>query len=147
MKRYDVEYSENNSGGYWWLDEGDYDALQNRGWTKGRVSLGNHTAGASKVFTAPDAGTAEMLAIREWESITGEYAEQVGCTCCGQPHNFYTTEVEDDPAADLRAALETAAENMHEEAILKEVVAYLYEEANLDDPYVKTHVLDLYSYL
>jgi len=29
------------------------------------------------------------LAIKEFEAITGEDADDEGCECCGQPHNFY----------------------------------------------------------
>jgi hypothetical protein len=30
-----------------------------------------------------------QAAIDEWESVVGQDANEEGCPCCGQPHNFY----------------------------------------------------------
>lgn len=38
---------------------------------------------ASKEFETMD------LAIQEFEKITGQIADEEGCECCGNPHNFY----------------------------------------------------------
>ncbi len=112
MPRFEVDFSENNSGGSWWLTDGDYRNLEEAGWKMGRVSsVGNHIAGASKVFTARDEHVAEATAIAEWESITGEDSEEIGCTCCGQPYSFWTSEVEGGDGSDFRVAVEEARED------------------------------------
>lgn len=85
MKRF--RYSSNNSGGDWWLKDEDWKALEANGWTvewrkEGRW-LGALATEATKEFHS------KGEAIAEWERITHQYAEDDGCSCCGQPHNFY----------------------------------------------------------
>lgn len=94
-----VEYSSNNSGGSWWLDDKDWKALEDAGWAvewlkddpfyrkygvdeDGRW-LGALAKRAHKAFHSLNEG------IAEWERITGEWSEDEGCECCGQPHYFY----------------------------------------------------------
>lgn len=99
-----VDYDSNNSGGNWWLDDEDWDALEAAGWNvdwrKDKVGglggadengrwLGALATSASKDFDSM------REAVEEWERITGQSASEPGCyTCCGQPHNFYGKDVE-----------------------------------------------------
>jgi hypothetical protein len=93
-----VEYSSNNSGGGWWLTDEDWQKLEDAGWEVDWVSsrkdgffkadsegrwLGALAKEAKKEFNSVEE------AISEWESITGQDADDAGCECCGQPHNFY----------------------------------------------------------
>ena len=96
-----VQYSSNNSGGDWWLSDDDWRKLEAAGWAvewkkdsdstfvqqmldeEGRY-LGALATSATKDFPT------ENMAIAEWEHVTGQNADEVGCTCCGQPHNFYS---------------------------------------------------------
>lgn len=92
-----ITYDSNNSGGSWWLKDDDWFNLEKAGWTikwyKNEVnSWGGYPSGrfldalASEAYKEFDSIES---AISEWESITGENAEDQGCSCCGQPHNFY----------------------------------------------------------
>lgn len=110
MKKYEVEYSSNNSGGRWWLDDQDWYDLEKDGWTvnwaKDRKNgewckpdkddrwLGALAYNATKKFAARDKYAAEGLAIADWQNITGKYERETGCPCCGVPHSFWATEVE-----------------------------------------------------
>lgn len=92
-----IKYSSNNSGGYWWLKDEDWHALEKAGWdvewakdekdglgyldSDGRW-LGALAKRASKNFETP------RDAILEFEEITGEDASSEGCNCCGPPHSF-----------------------------------------------------------
>lgn len=92
-----LEYSSNNSGGYWWLTDKNWQDLEAAGWkvewfkdqnreylrpdSDGRW-LGALARHASKDFETPEAG------IEEWKSITGQDPWAEGCNCCGEPHNF-----------------------------------------------------------
>jgi hypothetical protein len=107
-----VTYDSNNSGGSWWLDSKDWEALEEAGWnvhwvakgeygysrpsvsyenplvpcprTKGEEWLGGEAMSAAKEFDNP------ADAIPEWERLTGECASDpgCGCGCCGPPHSF-----------------------------------------------------------
>ena len=111
-----LAYSSNNSGGSWWLNDKAWEALEAAGWTvhwrpenykpfvqeekreygdsysyetaliktknPGGVWLGAKATSAAKEFDTPEEG------VREWEHITGETAGDLGCGCCGPPHNF-----------------------------------------------------------
>lgn len=94
-----VEYSSNNSGGYWWLEDEDWKALEAAGWEvewyadrpdvltdqenpEGRF-LGTLASRAKRY------GVTLRHAVEEWEHITGESATDEGCPCCGAPHGFY----------------------------------------------------------
>lgn len=93
-----VEYSSNNSGGSWWLDDDDWKALEAAGWevewykdhpnvlmsserSEGRF-LGALASSAKRY------GVSLKVAIAEWEDITGERSNDLGCSCCGTPHSF-----------------------------------------------------------
>lgn len=105
-------YDSNNSGGDWWLDEKDWDALERAGWTvhwiqpnsggalavsgseyeferlllpkekSGVKWLGAKACSAAKKF--PDRRTG----VKEWARVTGENPADLGCGCCGPPHSF-----------------------------------------------------------
>ncbi len=97
-----IEYSSNNSGGSWWLDDTDWDDLERGGWqvdwysdpevetpfSKGDRFLGAKATRARKRFSKMGD------AIREWEELTGEDSTDVGCSCCGAPHNFSSENTE-----------------------------------------------------
>jgi len=71
-----VQFSENNSGGSWWLNEEQYQALRDGGWT-----VEDHRA--TKEFNTLEEG------VEEWERLTGEDSDTLGCECCGRPYQFY----------------------------------------------------------
>lgn len=80
-----IEYSSNNSGGSWWLSDEDWKALEAAGWDvewKDGRWLGALATRASKETSDP------QEAVREFERVTGQNAGDIGCTCCGPPHNF-----------------------------------------------------------
>lgn len=90
-----LEYHSNNSGGDWWLDDNDWQALEAGGWhvewvkdqddrvfRDGDRFLGALATDASKRFDSKREG------IEEWERLTGESAASLGCGCCGPPHTF-----------------------------------------------------------
>lgn len=92
-----IKYSSNNSGGSWRLTDDDWIRLEIAGWT-----VDWHKNSSSSVFVDDDGRFLGALAskafkkfssldeaIEEWEAITGQDAEEQGCECCGQPHNFY----------------------------------------------------------
>jgi len=92
-----VKYSENNSGGYWWLNKETYEKLYQNGWEPeyyGSSSLRTEN-GFNRPYQITKPFPTEAMGIAEWEWITGENADTLGCTCCGQPHNFYTSEIEE----------------------------------------------------
>lgn len=92
-----VNYSSNNSGGGWWLNDEDWYALEKAGWDVDWIAdedskfarpdedgrwLGALAREASKEFGSM------QEAVEEWQSVTGQYAADEGCNCCGPPHNF-----------------------------------------------------------
>lgn len=80
-----VEYSTNNSGGSWWLDDEDWHKLELAGW---KVEWKNERWLGALATRAYREGLSYDEAVAEWESITGEDANDSGCDCCGQPHYF-----------------------------------------------------------
>lgn len=93
------EFSENNSGGSWWLDREQYDALFAAGW---KYEPENETAQMKKPFLDETGSTvpwgwrhyltfeADSIqdAVRSWEEATGENFFSGGCPCCGPPFNI-----------------------------------------------------------
>jgi hypothetical protein len=92
-----VNYKSNNSGGHWWLEDKDWFALEAAGWqvewyknqtngifgcNKNGRFLGALASEATKEFDSIEA------AVAEFEKITGQCADDVGCSCCGSPHYF-----------------------------------------------------------
>jgi len=103
-----VEYSSNNSGGFWWLKDEDWYALEKAGWqvewfkdsennwgAKDGRFLGSLACYAKKEFPTI------AMAKAEWEYITSQNAEDKGCSCCGQPHYFSATDENGNWVADF----------------------------------------------
>lgn len=94
-----VEYSSNNSGGDWWLEDKDWKALEAAGWEvdwyaneKDPFTRRAYPDGRFLGALASHAkryGLSLKMAIAEWEDITGQNSEDQGCHCCGSPHGFY----------------------------------------------------------
>jgi hypothetical protein len=91
-----VEYSSNNSGGSWWLKDDDWKNLEAAGWKvdwyEGKDDGWGSYKGGRFLGALASSATREGLtmgqAIREWESITGQSSNALGCGCCGAPHSF-----------------------------------------------------------
>lgn len=77
-----IEYTGNNSGGYFWLNTKDGERLAGAGWTVSHRWGGGATTNAEKDCGIP------ADAIREFEKLTGQDASAEGCHCCGPPHGF-----------------------------------------------------------
>lgn len=95
-------FSETNSGGRWWLNRKQYEALFAAGWkyTPSEYDLENNYDKKS-LFGGDDVPygwrhnlclEAESIqdAVENWESATGEYFFAGGCPCCGAPFNIYS---------------------------------------------------------
>lgn len=98
-----VEYSSNNSGGGWWLDDAQWYALEAAGWDVRWVkdhpedyfsSTTDRFLGALAT-SASKSDVSLRDAIEEWESVTGERASALGCSCCGTPHDFTEYDADD----------------------------------------------------
>lgn len=102
-----ILYDSNNSGGNWWLSDEDWFNLEKAGWVvkwfnkEEEARTGWHKLDSEGRWLGALATKAYRIGLRlrdaiaEWEKITNEYAETEGCPCCGQPHDFYETFVED----------------------------------------------------
>lgn len=91
------EFSENNSGGRWWLGAKEYKALFKAGWTyeadewdkKGGHDKNGWTKddpvpyGWRKGLKGSFASAKE--AVESWEQATGRDFFAEGCNCCGSP--------------------------------------------------------------
>ena len=83
--KYRVHYHSNNSGGFWWLSDSHWKALELAGW---KVNwLHDRWLG-----TLARSATIEVLsykqAVKEFFKITGSDPDAKGCSCCGAPHYF-----------------------------------------------------------
>lgn len=91
-----VEYSSNNSGGSWWLTDANWMALEEAGWKvewfkdqEGFFRPGKDGRWLGALASrASREGLTLGEAIREWEDVTGQSANALGCSCCGTPHSF-----------------------------------------------------------
>ena len=111
-----VEYSSNNSGGSWWLEDKDWVALYDAGWqlrrnygdckyTNGGKAtpdddLYNWSLDPNKAIEDDSRWLGAICkearkdfasmreAVEEWENLTGGNAADEGCNCCGEPHYF-----------------------------------------------------------
>lgn len=87
-----VMYDSNNSGGSFWIGEDDIQKMEAAGW----VHSGYMTWSleADSVQSAKD----------QWAALLGKDPDEIGCECCGPPHNFGPAiewdEEEDDVADD-----------------------------------------------
>lgn len=99
MKKY--IFSENNSGGHWWLDRAKYDALLGAGWQVPEAPAEpSKLAGLSQGLSGPEVpyewrhgihGSFESIraAVESFEAATGENFFAEGCNCCGAPFSIY----------------------------------------------------------
>jgi hypothetical protein len=91
-----VEYHSNNSGGFWWLEDKDWKALEAAGWevewyaeqNNKLFGGGDRRLGALASTAIKPGATSLREAADEWERITGQNSTDCGCACCGQPHDF-----------------------------------------------------------
>lgn len=94
-----VTYDSNNSGGYWWLTDENWKALESAGWNVNWVADEDSSAPfahskesgrwlGALATSATREGLSLREAIVEWESVTGESSSALGCACCGTPHYF-----------------------------------------------------------
>lgn len=104
MTKAHVHYSSNNSGGSWWLTDDDWFALEKAGWEvewvkddaylrSSGMSKDNRWLGALATGAKYFGGSIEM-AKAEFNHVTSCWADDEGCSCCGQPHYF--TEYNDE---------------------------------------------------
>lgn len=118
-----VEYSSNNSGGDWWLEDEDWKALEDAGWLvlwktmelvfdeNGKLIYDDNNLPKTKSAKAFTLDSDErwlgalatkafkvspdiMTALREFEGITGQDVSHNGCGCCGSPHYFEWRDLE-----------------------------------------------------
>lgn len=84
-----IEYSENNSGGYFRLTEASYKAIEAAGWVVD-WKIDPMLKGLGRMaYTATREAFSLDVAKAEFHAITGFDPDDEGCPCCGQPHNFY----------------------------------------------------------
>lgn len=92
-----VEYDSNNSGGSWWLTDQNWLDLEKEGWEvrwfkddEYHQSQGDGERWLGALASSAIKRNAKSLgeAIAEWERVTGESSNALGCSCCGTPHSF-----------------------------------------------------------
>jgi hypothetical protein len=113
-----IEYSSNNSGGSWWLEDKDWENLRKAGWTIHDYEYKKQNRDERIVDEGEDALKFDLLsswtkdkkgkmrwlgaiatsahkdfptpgdAMKEFEKITGQDVMDEGCNCCGAPHAF-----------------------------------------------------------
>ncbi len=103
-----VRFSENNSGGGWWLNGDQYRALLKSGeWGLDRAGMEYAASDYQRSGGTHDFDTADVPyflrdyivgifdsyadGVASWERLTGEDADTVGCECCGPPYRLYAT--------------------------------------------------------
>lgn len=82
---FEIELSEMNSGGYYRLNERDFDALAKAGWVRESIP---YLRRWRKTFFADDERQAEMLAANSFQTATGHPVDERGCDCCGRPFSI-----------------------------------------------------------
>lgn len=94
------EFSENNSGGSWWLKREHYDALMKAGWYYEASDFDKERGYDTKGFHKGDpvpygwrhnlklkAATMKE-AVESFEAATGQDFFAEGCNCCGAPFSM-----------------------------------------------------------
>lgn len=100
-----VKFSENNSGGHWWLNGEQYRALLMSGWGLDLAGMqyaakdyarkdGAHYFDTDDVPYFLRSNVVSIFdsyaeGVAAWESATGASASTVGCECCGPPYQLY----------------------------------------------------------
>lgn len=100
-----VDYSSNNSGGTWWLNDKNWFDLEKAGWKVEWIKDDPFYGGEERFLgtlaqRATRFGLTLKKAIKEWERITGLNSEEEGCDTCGQPHYFYFIETTETKRSD-----------------------------------------------
>lgn len=80
-----VEYISCNSGGEYWLTDADWVALEAAGWM---VDWRPERFLGALATRAVREGLDLHSAKAEWSKITGQNPGEIGCPCCGPPHQF-----------------------------------------------------------
>lgn len=93
-----VEFTHNNSGGYYWLTNSDWTALAAAGWTVETPTFGHPSA----MIAADSVEHAKAL----WAETLPFDPDTEGCPCCGSPFRFEvledeTEELEDEEVYDF----------------------------------------------
>lgn len=89
-----IEFSHSNNGGYFWLTDSDWDALQKAGWevfpTREYFPVYRRP---HATILANDVEHAKAL----WAAALPHFdPNDEGCTCCSAPFTFEVAEYEDD---------------------------------------------------
>lgn len=93
------EFSENNSGGSWWLSREQYDALKDAGWYLDEEKAELYDANKFTSLSTKDVpwswrhafryeANSLQDAVESWESATGADFFAEGCNCCGSPFSI-----------------------------------------------------------
>jgi hypothetical protein len=95
------EFDENNSGGSWWLNRAQYDALfaagwkyevdeydKSRGWDKDPYLGGDPDVPYGWRHNLTLEAPSLQAAVENWEAATGEDFFAEGCNCCGAPFSI-----------------------------------------------------------
>jgi len=103
------EFSENNSGGSWWLNRSQYDSLFEAGFQINEEK-GQHYGKMNSLDTkdVPWAwrhclvvqAASLQEAVETFESATGEDFFAEGCNCCGAPFSMYEVDGTDYVSGD-----------------------------------------------
>ena len=102
-------FSENNSGGSWWLGRTQYDALMSAGWTYTPSEYDLRNSYDKKPFlgmpgdTVPYGWRHDLKgrfqtireAVESFERATGKNFFALGCICCGPPFSIRTEDGEE----------------------------------------------------
>ena len=97
------EFDENNSGGSWWLNRKQYEALFKAGWTYKPSEWDLEHGHESEPFLNEEGDTVPYgwrhnlkgefnsidEAIDNFEEATNENYHAEGCPCCGPPFNIH----------------------------------------------------------
>lgn len=99
--QYRVVYKSENSGGCWWLEDGDWSKLETAGWEvcweNGRY-LGALARTAALRVEANSEDEAVEKAKWNFSRVTLMDPDDLGCLCCGPPHYFYVSDEELRPS-------------------------------------------------
>lgn len=92
------QFSENNSGGSYWLDASDYRNLLDTGdWGLDSVDVEDESPyGLEFRLRHNLVGRFDSYddARESFESVTGQNLDARGCDCCGRPFRLYETNLE-----------------------------------------------------
>lgn len=84
-----VIYDSNNSGGFFWIDGDDIAKMEAAGW--------KHHSYMKWMLDAESVESAK----EQWAALLNMDPDEIGCECCGPPHDFrgaYSWEEDDDDA-------------------------------------------------